>query len=150
MRRVGDVKGSAGVRLALAAGALMLVLGGCAPTLQAGGGGREHVDLSTLTREQMAPNHFHTAYEAVQALRGNWFNVRPHSLLGLPEDVAVYLDNIRLGGVAELQNIPLSTVEYIRHFDATEATTRWGLDHTQGVIYVSTHPFGSAAGPSGG
>ncbi len=132
------------IRRIAGAGALLLVaLAGCAPSLQP----REHLDLNMLTSEQMAPNHFHTAYEAVQALRSNWFNVRPQSLRA--EDVTVYLDNVRLGGIAELRNIPMSTVVYIRHFDAPEATTRWGLDHMQGVIYVSTHPVGSAAGPSG-
>ncbi len=129
----------------MTAGAVLIIAAaGCAPALQ-----REHVDLETLTQEQLAPNHFHTAFEAVAALRSNWFNVRPQSLLGLPENVTVYLDNIRLGNIDELQNIPINSVSYIRHFDAVEATTRWGLDHTQGVIYVSTHPLGSAAGPSG-
>ncbi len=132
----------------LAAGAALLVsLGGCAPSLHRG----ERADMSTLTSDQMAPNHFHTAYEAVEAMRSNWFAPRTNTQVGLyGNNVLVYLDNIRLGGIAELQNIPIASVAYIRHFDGVEATTRWGFDHMQGVIYVSTHPLGSAAAPSGG
>ncbi len=148
VRAIGNrpgLRGAAARRVGAVAGtAFLLGLAACAPSLQ-----HEHADLETLTQAQMAPNHFHSAYEAVQALRGNWFNVRPHSLLGSPEDVAVYLDNVRLGGLSELQNIPLTSVLYIRHYDSTEATTLWGIGHAQGVIYVSTHPLGSAAGPPG-
>lgn len=39
----------------------------------------------------------------------------------------------------------LSPVYDIRHYDAVQATQKWGINHTQGVIYVSTHPEG--AGP---
>ncbi len=139
-RRAGEA-----LRIGAAASALALVLGACAPSLQ-----HEHADLRTLTREQMAPNHFHSAYEAVQALRGNWLNPPANTVFGrYGNAVSVYLDNIRLGGPSELQGIPMNTVVYIRYFDAMEATTRWGLDHTEGVIYVSTHPVGSAVAPPG-
>ncbi len=153
MRVVRTVVGRPGRRGLRASGrlrvagcaALIAALAGCAPSLQ-----HEHVDLQTLTREQMAPSHFRTAYEAVEALRSNWFNVRTNTVVGLSGgNVMVYMDNVRLGGIEELQTIPIGAVTYIRHFDAVEATTRWGLDHTQGVIYVSTHPLGSAAGPPG-
>ncbi len=128
-----------------AAGALVLLLGACAPSLQ-----HEHADLRTLTREQMAPSHFHSALEAVQALRGNWLVPPTNTVFSrYGSAVSVYLDNVRLGGPSELQGIPLNAVVYIRYFDAMEATTRWGLDHSEGVIYVSTHPLGSAAAPPG-
>ena len=77
----------------------------------------------------------------MQALRSNWLNARPLSpYAALEGGVQVYMDNVRLGGLSELQAIPMSTVVYIRHFDALQATERWGLNHTQGVIFVSTHP----------
>jgi hypothetical protein len=52
--------------------------------------------------------------------------------------VQVYLDDARLGGVDELKRIPIHHVAYIRYFDGLAASARWGLDHGQGVIYVST------------
>jgi len=120
----------------LLAGACLAALAGCAPSLQ-----HEHVDPQTLTQAQFDGAHFHNAYEAVQALRSNWLNARPMSPNAwLEGGVQVYMDNVRLGGLSELQAIPMSTVVYIRHFDALQATERWGLNHTQGVIFVSTHP----------
>ena len=116
-------------------------LAACAPSLQQGGSVREHKDLQLLTRADIAPGHFHNAYEAVQALRGNWLIARPHSLLFTDETVLVYMDDVRLGDVSELQAIPIDPVVYIRHYDSLQATERWGLGHTEGVIYISTHPF---------
>ena len=117
-------------------------LAACAPGLRGGSGlRRTHGDLRTLTRDELAGGHFHNAYEAVQALRGNWLLSRPHSLLSRNEVVLVYLDNIRLGDISELEEIPLEPVIYIRYFDSLQATERWGVGHTEGVIYISTHPF---------
>lgn len=145
MRALAAWAPARGALRAAAAGALMLLLGGCAPSLE-----HAHADLRTLTQAQMAPNHFHSPYEAVQALRGNWLNPPTNTVFSrYGSAVSVYLDNIRLGGPSELQGIPLNAVVYIRYFDALEATTRWGLDHSEGVIYVSTHPLGSAAAPPG-
>ncbi len=136
LRRIGFTAGAA----------LIIAAAGCAPSLQ-----HEHVDTQMLTREQIAPTHFHSVLEAVQALRGNWLAPLNTTELGGPlgNNVAIYLDNVRLGDPSELQNIPLNAVAYIRYFDPLEATTRWGLEHPEGVIYVSTHPVGSAAAPPG-
>lgn len=124
------------------AGAVVLgCLAACAPALGQHGKVREHKDLELLTRDDLAPGHFHNAYEAVQALRGNWLISRQHSLLIRNETVLVYMDDIRLGDISELQAIPIQPVVYIRHFDSLQATERWGLGHTEGVIYISTHTF---------
>lgn len=127
-------------------GALVVAaVAGCAPSLQ-----HAHVDRETLTRADLEVNHFHSPYEAVQALRNNWLQPPAATIAGgYGSAVSVYLDNVRLGGPSELQTIPINAVQYIRFFDAVEATQRWGVNHSQGVIYVSTHPRGSAARPPG-
>ncbi len=132
----GGARWTGGVRGWIASGLVAAVLAGCAPSLQ-----HSHVDLQTLTRSDFEANHFHTAYEAVEALRGNWLLARTNSAVTpFANEVQVYMDNVRLGTTSELQTIAIQSVAYIRHYDANEATARWGLGHTQGVIFVSTHP----------
>jgi hypothetical protein len=40
--------------------------------------------------------------------------------------------------VETLRAIGLANVAYIRYIDGVTASARWGLDHGQGVIFVST------------
>ncbi|MGH7463012.1 MAG: hypothetical protein ACREMA_18555 [Longimicrobiales bacterium] len=52
----------------------------------------------------------------------------------------VYIDDTRLGGVETLRSISTASISYIRYYDGVTATGRWGIDHGQGVIFVSTRP----------
>lgn len=143
-RENGPVSGRWSARFVTLAGTLAIAFGyACAPSATTW---RQRPDFNTINREDLQSTHYHTAYEAVEALHSNWLITRPLSQLS-QDQVQVYLDNIRLGGVAELQNMPVDQIYYMRYFNSTEATTRWGIGHTQGVIYISTHPVGSAASP---
>lgn len=116
----------------------------CASTGEAGAARpqRVHADMQVLSRQDLLATHFTNAYEAVQALRANWLESRATTFLGANgSDVTVYLDNVRLGNISELRAIALTPIVYIRHYDGTQATERWGMNHTQGVIFVSTHPM---------
>lgn len=99
-------------------------------------------DHGMLTKEQIAENHFNTAYDAVEALRSNWLRARGPDSFQTPSEVLVYLDNTRLGGTDTLREIAANTIYYMRWFDGVAATGRWGVGHAAGVIYVSTHPVG--------
>ena len=48
------------------------------------------------------------------------------------------MDNVRMGGVDFLLNIPLDRVTEIRYFDASDATTKWGTGVAGGAIEVIT------------
>ena len=96
-------------------------------------------DRNVITQQQLVDYHFANAFEAIEALRSNWLRARGPDSFRSPSQVWVYQDNIRLGGVDQLRAISLNTVAFIRHYDGITATGRWGLDHGQGVIYVSTH-----------
>ncbi|MBX6366243.1 MAG: hypothetical protein IRZ00_20550 [Gemmatimonadetes bacterium] len=103
---------------------------------------RSHPDRSLITREEIEATGFRNAFEVVEALHSNWLRARrAEASPGQPGEVLVYLDGTRLGGVETLRTIELGPVVYIRHFDGMAATARWGLDHGQGVILVSTHPM---------
>ena len=129
---------------ALALGAFVSI-GGCA--VRGGSRAGEVADHSLLTKEQIAANHFTTAYDAVESLRSNWLRTRGPDSFSQPSEVLVYLDNTRLGGTDRLREIVANTVYYIRFFDGVAATGRWGVGHAAGVIYVSTHPEGMDTAP---
>ncbi len=96
-------------------------------------------DPDVITMEQIQERHFTNAYDVVAALRPNWLHVRGTDSFQNPGQVLVYYDNIRMGGVESLRTITTPSIIEIRHFDGIAATTRWGLDHGQGVIQVSSH-----------
>lgn len=83
-------------------------------------------------------DRFISAWDAVDALRGNWLHDRGTSSFTRPTEILVYLDGVRHGNVSSLRDIPATSVENIRFFNGMDASTRWGLDHGKGVIYVTS------------
>lgn len=102
------------------------------------GAGQERPDQLMLTREQIAEPRFTSAYDVVRALRSNWLNARGIASLRFKVEVQVYLDGVHLGGVQTLQNISTPSIQYIRYINGTDATTRWGIGHGRGVIFIGT------------
>ena len=122
--------------------AVLLLLSACAARTPAGT--RVAPDRSVITQQEILEHRFETVYDAIQALRPIWLQTRgTNSLQATATQVQVYLDNNHLGGIETLSSINLGNVVYIRHYDGAAATARWGLDHGQGAIYVSTHPEGN-------
>jgi len=111
-----------------------------APACARRGSTTTHVDRSVITHDQLAAHKFTNAYEAVEALHSNWLITKGADSFSTPGAVRVYLDNTNLGGVDKLRDITMEAVQFIRYFDGVTATARWGLDHGNGVILVSTHP----------
>ena len=99
---------------------------------------RPRFDASLITREQILEGQFTNAYDAVKMLRGSWLNtVRPESFR-YPAAIQVYLDGVRVGDISALSTVQTLPVQYIRYYNAQDATSRWGVDHGAGAIYVST------------
>lgn len=122
--------------------AALLLLAACAARTPAST--RVAPDRNIITQQEILEHKFETLYDAIAALRPVWLQARgANSLQSTSTQVQVYLDNNHLGGVETLNTISLGSVVYIRHYDGVAATARWGLDHGQGVIYVSTHPEGN-------
>jgi len=109
---------------------------GCAGGMRTGNGTMD--DRSLITREQVQSRHVTTAYDAVRSLRGNWLVERGKSSFNRPVEIQVYVDGVRVGGVAMLKDIASESVQSIRFFSGIEATTRWGTDHGRGAIFVVT------------
>jgi hypothetical protein len=95
-------------------------------------------DHDLITIDQIRDHRFPSAYDAVEALHSNWLLTRGTDSFRTPSEVVVYQDGTKLGGVAVLKDIVPGSIEYIRHYDGVSATARWGVGHSQGVIFVST------------
>ena len=120
-------------RLRLALAWVAILVAGSACTGHSQPGSAPAVDRNTLTREEFSQRSFYSAYDAVEALRAGWLSLR-----GPAGTVQVYVDDIHLGGVAALRTIRMVSVEVIRHMDGIQASARYGLDHDQGAILVTT------------
>ena len=93
---------------------------------------------TALLAEEMQAAGYSDALTTVQSLRPNWLRKRGASSITTVETIKVYLDDSLLGGPETLQQITVRSIAAIRYFDGLEATQRWGLDHGQGAIVVST------------
>jgi hypothetical protein len=124
-----------------------VLLAGCASTAE--DSDTEFVSRDILTLEQITEVRATNGYEAVQRLKSHWLRTRGSSQMpaaeGMPQfrenPVLVYLDDQRLGGVDQLRRIEIAAIQYIQYFSPAEASSRWGMNHGGGVIYVSTRPL---------
>lgn len=116
--------------------ALCVPLGACYKTST--GSRSVSSDRSILSQAEVRDGRFTTAWDAVDALRNDWLRVRGTNTFSHPTEIQVYRDGVRFGTVASLRDIPVTDVESIRHYNGMDASARWGLDHGQGVIYVTT------------
>ncbi|MBA4156979.1 MAG: hypothetical protein H0X65_05835 [Gemmatimonadetes bacterium] len=95
-----------------------------------------------ITAEEIQASSASNVAELIQSLRPSW--VRGARVTGAGgEDagsVAVFLNQARLGGLSELQQMTLGGITSITFVDARTATQRWGTGHSQGAIVVSTSP----------
>jgi len=123
-----------------ARGALLLILATACRSSAAASGSRVPAPRTDLiTAEELRGGQFRNAYEAVSSLRARWLQSRgTDTFLGKPGEVQVHLDDVRLGGINSLREIPVIDIAYMQFFDPASASARWGLDHGHGAIYVST------------
>ncbi|MEO7458281.1 MAG: glycosyl hydrolase 115 family protein [Gemmatimonadaceae bacterium] len=106
-------------------------------------------DRTELTAKELEGQHFLTAYDAVESMRGNWLHDRgPMSLdRNTQVVVLVYFDDVKLGTVETLRSIPVQSVSVLRHLDGVEAQARYGIGHGAGVIQVESWSRGKETGP---
>ncbi|MBC7841154.1 MAG: hypothetical protein H7099_02520 [Gemmatimonadaceae bacterium] len=85
-----------------------------------------------------------TAYGIVQRLRPAMFRVRSSGASSgadgsqdvTANEIQVYLDNQKMGGVRTLEDITLSQIKEIRYLSASDATTLFGTNNAAGAIQV--------------
>ncbi|MEP7345592.1 MAG: hypothetical protein ABI877_10000 [Gemmatimonadaceae bacterium] len=104
-----------------------------------------------ITTAEISQGNYRTALEAVQALRPNMLRQRALTLRqggtgnrmatsasDARVPVIAYVDDVRVGDVSRLADIPATTVREIRFVNSQEATQRWGTNHASGAIAVYT------------
>ncbi|SRR6266496_3430910 len=80
-----------------------------------------------------------TAFDVVRTLRPAWLlQRRPTSLMRQEGPLVVYLDGRRYGDASSLGQISATSVRTIRYYQPSEAQARFGPDHPQGAIEVTT------------
>lgn len=89
-------------------------------------------DPSRLTSDDIAAANLPNAYELVNRLRRPW--LRRDAVTGA--EVAVYMDDQRIGGAEKLRDIPTVQVGELRFLPNLEAVRRWGSEVTGSVILV--------------
>ena len=90
-----------------------------------------------ITRAQIDNTPAQDAFELVQRIRPEFLRERGQSSISRgPALPVVYMDGVRRGGPDILRTIRSNEIEEIRFISATDATTRWGTEHTAGAIDI--------------
>jgi hypothetical protein len=97
---------------------------------------RRNPDL--ITTEEIAEINATDAYAAVARLRANWLRKRGVSSINREGSILVYQDGIRMGGPGSLRQINVAMIGSISYLDGMQATQRFGIDHGNGAILVTT------------
>ncbi|HKG91582.1 MAG TPA: hypothetical protein VKA84_06820 [Gemmatimonadaceae bacterium] len=105
------------------------------PQRQSARDNRNVISLDEISASTEAQN----AYDLVRRLRPAFLVDRgpPSFRTSVPRTAQVYVDNVRMGGIEALRDIPRDGVAEIRYYSGPDATTRWGTGHSSGVIYVA-------------
>lgn len=128
-------------RMYLALAMVLAPSGGCAPAAApaAAPEATPRRDTNLITTDELRDIRFATIYDAVRLLKGQWLIERNlDDLSSSGPTMQVYLDDVRVGGVDALRDIPAKNAAYVRHIDGTRAMARWGRGHERGVILVAT------------
>ena len=136
---------------------VIVILAGCA---SGGGGGsastttaaatsvkRGGPDLITSEEITQSGKSYSTAYELVESLRPTMMRSRAGTMTyNTPSgtstndaaaiNVIAFVDDVRLGGVEAMRQVPASQVKEIRYINGRDATTKWGTGYTSGVIQI--------------
>ena len=105
-------------------------------------------DPDIITNDQIVRSKATNAYDLIATIRPQMFTAHGAQTTrgqqpvtpgrqALP--VLVYIDNVKVGFVAELKALGTLDVREIRYLSPRVATDRWGENHAGGVIFVTTN-----------
>ena len=104
-------------------------------------------DPEVITTDQIVRSKATNAYDLIATIRPQMFTAhgapttrdqQPSTPGRQAMPVVVYIDNVKVGPVAELKSLATLDLKEIRYLSPRVATDRWGLNHAGGVIYVTT------------
>jgi outer membrane cobalamin receptor len=136
-------------RSCVALGVAISLATGCASH----GGSSVGPDPDVITVDQIVRSKATNAYDLIASVRPQMFTAhgapttrgqQPATKGRQAMPVVVYIDNVKVGPVAELKALATIDLREIRYLSPRVATDRWGENHAGGVIYVTT---AQATGP---
>lgn len=114
--------------------AIIVLAAACASGGASSTGERTGRNRNVISAEELGEIQVQNALEAVRQLRPAWLT--PRGRAGLP---VIYRNSTRWGrDPLSLQTIDIHSIEEIRYYNASDATTRWGTGVAGGVIQVIT------------
>lgn len=129
---------SRGRFLVVAGLAGLALLAGCASR-----GDSTYASPDLLTAEQLTNYQHLNAFDAIRQLRPQWLrSSRGQSSVRASSQeqrgLRVYVDGILFGGATDLRSLEVRAIHEARFLDSREATTRFGTNHAEGAIVVTT------------
>ena len=120
----------------------MKVLSACALLAGCASSGRARLvdEPSRITLEEMQTMRNVSAYDVIKRLRPQFLTMRgPTTVMNPAEfEIGVYVDNMLLGGIRELHDLPAADLYEIRYLSPVSGATRHGTQHPSGVIEITT------------
>ncbi len=106
-------------------------------------GGAPSGSRDVLTEQQLSAYTHLNAYDAIRQTRPQWLRSGrgQSSLIQSSQDrrgIRVYVDGVPMGDAAALRTIDTRTVAEMQFLDAREATLKYGTNHSEGAILVTT------------
>ena len=118
--------------------AAALWLPGCVAAGREGGRPSTGGGFGDITREELDRDSYGDAYRAIERLRRTWLRRRGAQTAYNPDNrPAVYVNGVRIE-FRELSGISDDHIERISLLSPTDATTRFGTNHTAGAIMIVT------------
>jgi hypothetical protein len=140
-------------RSVLSLGVVLALAVGCASSGSSSAGAAGPSDPDIITLDQIVRSKATNAYDLIASLRPQMFTAhgapttrgqQPVTPGRQAMPVVVYIDNVRVGPIAELKSLATLDIREIRYLSPRVATDRWGENHAGGVISVTT---AQATGP---
>lgn len=97
-------------------------------------------ESSQITAKELEGTQYQNAFDLIQSTRPRWLQGRgPQSFTDRSAGtVVVYLDGTRIGGASTLRRINASDMEAAEFLTASEAMSRYGMNHSGGAILIKT------------
>jgi hypothetical protein len=111
---------------------------GCASSSNRTSAGKSARDTYHITAEELTGTHHQNAYDLIRAKRPQWLQRRGTSAMRSAGEAVVYVDGTRTGGPEALRRIMVNDIQEAEYLNASEAMSRYGLNHTGGAILLLT------------
>jgi hypothetical protein len=122
----------------LAAGLLVLAAA-CGSNPPPGSVNYDRNRISASEVQDALSRNITNAWDLIQSARPMWLRQASTGLGGSAQQIVVFENTTRLGGITALRNMPLSNVSAIRWLSPSEAGGEFGTDVNYGAIQIITN-----------